>query len=120
MQIRKYSIWIPNSNTMNQQLSAAPPPHQSPSITEMQCIATDRQHRKDYIQRAHVHTAALELGMLGMGHCGDPDGSSYVYAVGRSFSEMMARDSVWEQDKVEWVAGIYMCAESGHLDWDEG
>ncbi|KAJ3569184.1 hypothetical protein NP233_g5227 [Leucocoprinus birnbaumii] len=26
--------------------------------------------------------------------------------MGRAFSEMMARDAVWESDEVEWVAGI--------------
>jgi len=72
----------------------------------MQRIASDRQRRKDYIQWARVHAAALELGMLGMGHCGDPESRGYAYAVGRSFSEMVARDSVWEHDEVEWVAGI--------------
>jgi hypothetical protein len=58
----------------------------------MHRIATDRQRRKDYIQWARIHAAALELGIL--------DRSL------RPFSEMMARDSVWEPDEVEWVAGI--------------
>jgi hypothetical protein len=72
----------------------------------MQRIASDRQRRKDHIQWARIHAAALELGMLGMGHAGDSDNSGYAYAMGRAFSEMMARDAVWESDEVEWVAGI--------------
>lgn len=72
----------------------------------MQRIAGDRQRRKDHIQWARIHAAALELGMLGMGYAGDTDNSGYAYAMGRAFSEMMARDAVWEADEVEWVAGI--------------
>ncbi|KAF9467810.1 hypothetical protein BDZ94DRAFT_1247794 [Collybia nuda] len=108
MQIRKFSTWVPSS-------VARPTPGQHPptqtstssSITdEMQRIASDRQRRKDHIQWARIHAAALELGMLGMGHVGDADNSGYAYAMGRAFSEMMARDAVWESDEVEWVAGI--------------
>jgi len=44
--------------------------------------------------------------MLAMGRVGDADNSGYAYAMGRAFSEMMARDAVWESDEVEWVAGI--------------
>ena len=44
--------------------------------------------------------------MLAMGRVGEADNSGYGYAIGRAFSEMMARDAVWESDEVEWVAGI--------------
>jgi hypothetical protein len=103
MQIRKFSMWIPHAATRPSATGVQP----SSSITdEMQRIAGDRQRRKDHIQWARIHAAALELGMLGMGHAGDADNSGYAYAMGRAFSEMMARDAVWEADEVEWVAGI--------------
>lgn len=38
----------------------------------------------------------------------DADNTAYAYAMSRAFSEMMARDAVWECDEVEWVAGIYV------------
>jgi hypothetical protein len=44
--------------------------------------------------------------MLAMGRVGEADNSGYAYAMSRAFSEMMARDAVWESDEVEWVAGI--------------
>lgn len=73
----------------------------------MQRIASDRQRRKDHIQWARIHAAALELGILNMGRA-DADNTAYAYAMSRAFSEMMARDAVWECDEVEWVAGIYV------------
>lgn len=72
-------------------------------VDEMERIAFDRQRRKDYIQWARIHAAAIELGMLGVN--GDPN---YQLVSGRSFSEVMARDSVWQEDEVEWCAGIYI------------
>jgi hypothetical protein len=63
---------------------------------EMQRIAADRQRRKNYIQWARIHGAALELGILG-------DATDHSV---RAFSESIARDSVWEDEEVEWVAGI--------------
>ncbi|KAF8221074.1 hypothetical protein L208DRAFT_713912 [Tricholoma matsutake] len=105
MQIRKFSTWIPHATTRS--AATAAQSGSSSSITdEMQRIAGDRQRRKDHIQWARIHAAALELGMLGMGYAGDTDNSGYAYAMGRAFSEMMARDAVWEADEVEWVAGI--------------
>lgn len=78
-------------------------PSSGPSMShEMERIAIDRQRRKDYIQWARVHAAALELGMLSVN--GDPNGGMFVS--GRSASEVMARDSVWQEDEVEWCAGI--------------
>jgi len=117
MQIRKYSTWMPTAppRTMNpqqQEQQRSTPQASSSSATsssisdEMQRIATDRQRRKDHIQWARIHGAALELGMLAMGRVGEADNSGYAYAMGRAFSEMMARDAVWESDEVEWVAGI--------------
>ncbi|KAF8814975.1 hypothetical protein BYT27DRAFT_7201915 [Phlegmacium glaucopus] len=124
MQIRKYSTWMPTapSRVMNpqqqqqqqqQQRQGSTPQASSSSTTtsnsisdEMQRIATDRQRRKDHIQWARIHGAALELHMLAMGRVGEADNSGYAYAMGRAFSEMMARDAVWEPDEVEWVAGI--------------
>ena len=121
MQIRKYSTWMPtapsritmNSQQQQQQQQQRSTPQTSSSSTapnsisdEMQRIATDRQRRKDHIQWARIHGAALELGMLAMGRVGEADNSGYAYAMGRAFSEMMARDAVWESDEVEWVAGI--------------
>ncbi|RDB29808.1 hypothetical protein Hypma_014040 [Hypsizygus marmoreus] len=109
MQIRKFSTWIPSSavRSISSQRTLTQSSVSSTSITdEMQRIASDRQRRKDHIQWASIHAAALELGMLGMGHAGDSDNSGYAYAMGRAFSEMMARDAVWEADEVEWVAGI--------------
>ena len=123
MQIRKYSTWTPTAPTRN---SSTSPPSLIPgqrtasqqggsnipsaatlSISdEMQRIAMDRQRRKDHIQWARIHAAALELGMFTMGRVGESDNSGYAYALGRAFSEMMARDAVWEADEVEWVAGI--------------
>ncbi|GLB42139.1 hypothetical protein LshimejAT787_1101540 [Lyophyllum shimeji] len=105
MQIRKFSTWVPSRP--DQRSSETSTASTSSSISdEMQRIAADRQRRKDHIQWANVHAAALELGMLGMGHAGDSDNSGYAYAMGRAFSEMVARDAVWETDEVEWVAGI--------------
>ena len=95
MAIRKTSVWTPigfNPNAPSLQLSMT---------HEMERIAQDRQRRKDYIQWAKVHAAALELGMLGVN--GDSNGQ---FVSGRSFSEVMARDSVWQDDEVEWCAGI--------------
>ncbi|KAF5368880.1 hypothetical protein D9758_002990 [Tetrapyrgos nigripes] len=96
MQIRKFSIWIPS-----------PAPFSSSSSTmadEVQRIANDRQRKKDHIQWARIHAAALELGVLNLGHSNDSDN----YQTSRVFSEMMARDAVWEKDEVEWVAGVYV------------
>lgn len=118
MQIRKYSTWMPtapprttNSQQQQQQQRSTPQASSSSATSssisdEMQRIATDRQRRKDHIQWARIHGAALELGMLAMGRVGEADNSGYAYAMGRAFSEMMARDAVWESDEVEWVAGI--------------
>ncbi|KAF9446013.1 hypothetical protein P691DRAFT_709361 [Macrolepiota fuliginosa MF-IS2] len=130
MLIRKYSTWIPHapplsfSSVSASRTSGGGPAGTSaqtrvvpvvPSATsgltssltdEMQRIAADRQRKKDHIQWARIHAAALELGLMSVGRMSDTDNSGYTYAMGRAFSEMMARDAVWECDEVEWVAGI--------------
>lgn len=70
----------------------------------MERIAADRQRRKDHVQWAQIHAAALELGMLSA--ASNTSEIGYVVPSGQLFSEMMARDAVWEADEVEWVAGI--------------
>ncbi|KAG5339783.1 hypothetical protein C0989_003583 [Termitomyces sp. Mn162] len=106
MQVRKFSTWVPNATSKQRSPALSSASTSNSMSDEMQRIAGDRQRRKDHIQWANIHAAALELGMLGMGHAGDSDNSGYAYAMGRAFSEMVARDAVWESDEVEWVAGI--------------
>jgi len=112
MQIRKNSIWTstprPGSIPIprNSPQGHAPTSSSSSLSDEMQRIALDRQRRKDHIHWARIHAAALELNMLGFGRTSEVDNSGYSYAIGRAFSEMTARDAVWESDEVEWVAGI--------------
>jgi len=110
MLIRKYSTWIPHpsaSHHIPPTVPRNPPSNPSPSLShEMQRIAAERQRKKDHIQWARIHAAALELGLMNVGRVGDTDNSGYTYAMGRAFSEMMARDAVWENDEVEWVAGV--------------
>jgi hypothetical protein len=36
------------------------------------------------------------------------EGDGYSISTGRAFSEMVARDAVWETDEAEWVAGIFV------------
>ncbi|RXW16878.1 hypothetical protein EST38_g8973 [Candolleomyces aberdarensis] len=72
---------------------------------EMHRIANERQRRKDHIQWARIHAASLELGLMNsLGRMSEGDG----YSTGRAFSEMVARDAVWETDEAEWVAGIFV------------
>jgi hypothetical protein len=109
MQIRKCSMWAPHVPALARPGSAGvstangAPASSSTSASpvsmtdEMQRIAADRQRRKDFIHWARMHAAALELGLLGGSGTGDSM---------RPFSEMVARDSVWEDEEVEWVAGI--------------
>ena len=106
MLIRKYSTWIPYPSPSSSS-SPSPTTNPSPSLShEMQRIATERQRKKDHIQWARIHAAALELGLMSVARVGDTDNSGYIYAMGRAFSEMMARDAVWENDEVEWAAGV--------------
>ncbi|KAH7887037.1 hypothetical protein F5I97DRAFT_2059770, partial [Phlebopus sp. FC_14] len=94
MAIRKSTVWSPLSS------SSGP----ASLADEMERIAADRQRRKDHIQWAQIHAAALELGTLSFRASTSDMG--YSDPSGQSFSEMMARDAVWETDEVEWVAGI--------------
>lgn len=90
MAIRKSTVWYP----------VLAPASGTTMSDEMERIAADRQKRKDYIQWAQIHGAALELGLLSFR--GDYAGTA------ESLSELMARDAVWEADEVEWVAGIFI------------
>lgn len=94
MAVRKASVW----NALG-----ASSAHTS-MADEMERISMDRQRRKDHIQWAQIHATALELGMLNPVRPNAPE-MGYVVPT-QSFSEMMARDAVWETDEVEWVAGI--------------
>ena len=121
MHIRRASTWIPhapprstNGGGMSRQANGVVGvgvgigPNGSSLSSEMQRIAADRQRRRDYIQWAKIHAAALEMNIFTMGRVSEGDNTMYAYALGRSFSEMMARDCVWDSDEVEWVAGIYV------------
>ncbi|KIK93417.1 hypothetical protein PAXRUDRAFT_515852 [Paxillus rubicundulus Ve08.2h10] len=98
--LRKSSVWSPLSASSGHTSIA----------DEMERIAADRQRRKDHVQWAHIHAAALELRMLSSGYHHRTAASDMGYGVpppsGQTFSEMMVRDAVWESDEVEWVAGI--------------
>ncbi|OJA13366.1 hypothetical protein AZE42_04508 [Rhizopogon vesiculosus] len=89
MAIRKSTVWCPMST-----------PASTSMTDEMERIAVDRQKRKDHIQWAQIHGAALELGLLSFRN--DYPG------IAESLSELMARDVVWEVDEVEWVAGVFV------------
>ncbi|KAG2008520.1 hypothetical protein CC2G_013947 [Coprinopsis cinerea AmutBmut pab1-1] len=133
-QIRKNSVWVPVASLLGTSTgggSGLVSPHgygrgaagvgvgvgvgvgpasTSSSLTEdMQRIAVERQRRKDHIHWARIHAAALESGMIGLGREGGPDSTgAYTYTSARVFSEMVARDAVWEDDEAEWVAGIFV------------
>ncbi|KAF9225998.1 hypothetical protein BS17DRAFT_879223 [Gyrodon lividus] len=100
MALRKASVWSPLSSSSGHTSIA----------DEMERIAADRQRRKDHIQWAQIHAAAIELRILSSGYhhrAGAPEmGYGVPLPNGQNFSEMMARDAVWESDEVEWVAGI--------------
>ncbi|KAJ7646931.1 hypothetical protein FB45DRAFT_1099210 [Roridomyces roridus] len=84
MQIRKSAKWIPTSSAnLRPNLSSAP--------------------RKDHIQWARIHAAAIQVGVFTFGVNGTP---GYDYREARIFSNLVAQDAVWEEDEVEWVAGI--------------
>ncbi|KAF5341504.1 hypothetical protein D9757_014257 [Collybiopsis confluens] len=107
MMIRKNSIFLSPSPSYSSSTADV----SSFSIADqMQRSANDRQRKKDHIQWARIHAAALELGMLnmGMGQSSHAESSGYSYAQNRTFSEMMARDAVWEEDECEWTAGAYV------------
>lgn len=104
MQIRKYAKWIPS-------VAAKPPPSSSGASSmsqELHRITLDRARRKEHIQWARIHAAALEVGLFTFGYelrNSAVDGG-YDYGESRVFSDLVAHDSIWEDDEVEWVAGI--------------
>lgn len=100
MAIRKASVWMPLGI-----LHPSSPAAQGSMSHEMERMNFDRQRRKDYIQWARVHAAAIELGMVGVNV--DPNSNGHTLS-GRSFSEGMARDSVWQEDEAEWCAGMFV------------
>ena len=124
--LRKSSVWAPISASGGTSAGVG-------SLSdEMERIKADRQRRKDHVQWAQIHAAAIELGLIGGAGVGaavsavgtavgvgvtvGSNGSAAYHQYGVStsttaatvdtFSEMMARDAVWEADEVEWVAGI--------------
>ncbi|KAJ7723562.1 hypothetical protein B0H16DRAFT_1334084 [Mycena metata] len=97
MQIRKSAKWMPSSPA-----SAA---SSSSMSHELHRITLDRARRKEHIQWARIHAAALEVGVFTFGY--ERDGS-YNYAESRVFSDLVANDALWEDDEVEWVAGAFV------------
>ena len=141
--LRKSSVWAPIHGGASTCANVNVSVNVAGSLSdEMERIKVDRQRRKDHVQWAQIHAAAIELGIVGgggvnasgvvsgvgvgVGVVGANGAPSYhhrtaqdlAYGVpvspssavdvggGNTFSEMMARDAVWEPDEVEWVAGI--------------
>jgi hypothetical protein len=74
---------------------------------ELQRITLDRVRRKEHIHWARIHAAALEVGVFTFAYDSNADGGQqYDYATGRAFSELVVHDALWEDDEVEWVAGV--------------
>ncbi|KZS98249.1 hypothetical protein SISNIDRAFT_448436 [Sistotremastrum niveocremeum HHB9708] len=104
---------------------------------QMYRTAIDRQRKKEHLVWAAIHGAALEVGLIGSAagqasllnsqppmsgldpnptisqqtqiqtnmvehHVVEPDDGSSKLA------EAVARDAIWEQEEVEWVAGAYL------------
>ncbi|KAJ7105420.1 hypothetical protein C8R43DRAFT_1092160 [Mycena crocata] len=118
MQIRKSAKWIPTS-AVNPRPSLPPPSSSSSSSLssnsssmslELHRITVDRARRKDHIQWARIHAAALEVGVFTFGYelrdSGVDGGHGYDYREGRVFSGLVTHDALWEDDEVEWVAGV--------------
>ncbi|KAJ7045898.1 hypothetical protein C8F04DRAFT_1066592 [Mycena alexandri] len=97
MQIRKSAKWMPSSPA-----SAA---SSSSMSHELHRITLDRARRKEHIQWARIHAAALEVGVFTFGYERD---ASYSYGESRVFSDLVANDALWEDDEVEWVAGVFV------------
>ncbi|KAK1234178.1 hypothetical protein PQX77_002604 [Marasmius sp. AFHP31] len=85
MHIRRNSIYAPCPHTERSSSDLA---------EEMHRNALDRQRKKSFITWARIHAAAIELCIL--------------TGTDLAFSELIARDSVWQSDEVEWVAGVYI------------
>ncbi|KAJ6625781.1 hypothetical protein B0H10DRAFT_590136 [Mycena sp. CBHHK59/15] len=120
MQIRKSAKWVPTSsanprpslpNSSSPSSSSSARSSASSMSQELLRIALDRARRKDHIQWARIHAAAVEVGVFNFGyelHDGDPGdvARGFEYGTGRAFSELMVHDALWEEDEVEWVAGV--------------
>ncbi|KAF7357711.1 hypothetical protein MVEN_00816900 [Mycena venus] len=115
MQIRKSAKWAP-APTPNPRSMSASAPSSSSAISssassmslELHRITLDRARRKEHIQWARIHAAALEVGVFTFGFELRNTGvdSAYEYGESRVFSDLVAQDALWEEDEVEWVAGI--------------
>ena len=120
MALRKSSVWASVSTSTSSGTSGSGTNAAHGSLSdEMERIKVDRQRRKDHVQWAQIHAAAIELGIVGSANgstayhhrpaqelgYGVPPPPSTSTATD-TFSEMMARDAAWEADEVEWVAGI--------------
>ncbi|KAJ7693378.1 hypothetical protein B0H17DRAFT_500673 [Mycena rosella] len=116
MQIRKSSKWIPTSIAYPRptQPSASPSTSSMSSSAssmshELHRITLDRARRKDHIQWARIHAAAIEVGVFTFGYGlrdSADERNGYDYGEGRLFSNLVAHDALWEDDEVEWVAGV--------------
>ncbi|KAK7023923.1 hypothetical protein R3P38DRAFT_2954932 [Favolaschia claudopus] len=114
MQIRKAARWVPTGIPDTRSMSAtsssaATIPQTTSSMTlELHRMTVDRARRKEHIQWARIHAAALEVGVFTFGFelpNAGVDGA-YNYAESRVFSDLMAQDAPWEEDEVDWVAGM--------------
>lgn len=113
MQIRKSAKWIPtpvpNPRTTSTPSSSSAISSTASSISlELHRITLDRARRKEHIQWARIHAAALEVGVFTFGfelHNSGVQGA-YDYGESRVFSDLIVQDALWEDDEVEWVAGI--------------
>ena len=129
--LRKSSVWAPTTGSTSEVVFGAGTAAHGSLSDEMERIKLDRQRRKDHVQWAQIHAAAIELGIVGgssgmvapssavnvpVGVVGTNSNTGYHHQQGQelgyavpltdTFSEMMVRDAVWESDEVEWVAGI--------------
>lgn len=77
---------------------------------ELHRITLDRARRKEHIQWARIHAAALEIGVFTCPYelhgSAVNGGHVYDYGEARVFSNLVAHDALWEEDEVEWVAGV--------------
>ncbi|KAJ7282864.1 hypothetical protein C8J57DRAFT_1555295 [Mycena rebaudengoi] len=111
IQIRKSAKWVPLAapNSRSGSSPSAPSSSSTPSSMsqELQRITLDRVRRKEHIHWARIHAAALEVGVFTFAYDSNADGGQqYDYATGRAFSELVVHDALWEDDEVEWVAGV--------------
>ncbi len=107
--LRKNSSWISYaSNTLPAQSSASRRP-EIPIHDQMHRTSVDRVRKKEYVIWSIIHSAAYDVGLLGPSksplelglppdQLEDDDGSNRL-------AESIARDCVWDNEEVEWVAG---------------